>query len=151
MQAARTGVGEPGDEPCINPRRQCRDDAGDVLVAKRREYGERAAARRRALQPCRQFARGLRVVRDIDDDLDAIVIERLQAAGKPRIGDAPGMGDVGNMAIECAQGGDRRRRVAQLRRGGQSGHGQVKLDREFAPLPAAILEEFEEEMRETNY
>ena len=40
------------------------------------------------LQPCRQFARRLRVVPDIQHYLHTIALQPLQPARQPRIGDA---------------------------------------------------------------
>ena len=70
-KSARRIVREPAEMPGIDGGGERLDDAANVLVVERAEHGNRASARGMRVEPAREHARGLRIVRDVDDELGA--------------------------------------------------------------------------------
>ncbi len=120
---------EPADEPSRRVRRERRDDAGDVLVRERTEHEQVAAARRMRFEPARQHRRGLRIVRDIDDQFGfARRGKTLQPRRDARAADTLGESVRGDRdpTAQGAQCGDRGRGIRALDGGRQRGLRQLE-------------------------
>ena len=126
---------EPRDPPAVHARDEARDDAGGVLVGERGEHREHAPGGGCAPShaPSSPAACGLwatSTTMSTPSRSNACNRPGTRASTMPRAQASRGIARVGS-----AQGGDRGRGVAHLRRRRQPRHRQFQFEPGFAPAP----------------